>query len=66
MILIDGKKTSLELQAEIAKEVKDLLAKGKKQPHLAAILVGDDPASQTYVRAMFPASRGSSRRRVKV
>jgi len=49
MILIDGKKTSLELQAEIAAEVKELIAKGKKQPHLAAILVGDDPASQTYV-----------------
>jgi len=49
MILIDGKKTSLELQEEIAKEVKELLAKGNKQPHLAAILVGDDPASQTYV-----------------
>ncbi len=49
MILIDGKKTSLELQAEIAIEVKALIANGKKQPHLAAILVGDDPASQTYV-----------------
>jgi methylenetetrahydrofolate dehydrogenase (NADP+)/methenyltetrahydrofolate cyclohydrolase len=49
MILIDGKKISLELQSEIAQEVKDLIAKGKKQPHLAAILVGDDPASQTYV-----------------
>lgn len=49
MILIDGKKTSLELQSEIAEEVKNLISKGKKQPHLAAILVGDDPASQTYV-----------------
>ena len=49
MVLIDGKKISLELQAEIALEVKDIIAKGNKQPHLAAILVGDDPASQTYV-----------------
>jgi len=49
MILIDGKKISLELQSEIAIEVKNLIASGKKQPHLAAILVGDDPASQTYV-----------------
>lgn len=49
MVLIDGKKISLELQAEIAIEVKELIALGKKQPHLAAILVGDDPASQTYV-----------------
>lgn len=50
MILIDGKKTSLELQAEIAIEVKTLLDNGCKQPHLAAILVGEDPASQTYVK----------------
>lgn len=49
MILIDGKKISLELQSEIAVEVKELIANGKKQPHLAAILVGEDPASQTYV-----------------
>lgn len=55
MILIDGKKTSLELQAEIAIEVKALIAKGKKQPHLAAILVGDDPASQTYVNSKVKA-----------
>lgn len=49
MIIIDGKKISLDLQSEIAIEVKELIAKGKKPPHLAAILVGDDPASQTYV-----------------
>jgi methylenetetrahydrofolate dehydrogenase (NADP+)/methenyltetrahydrofolate cyclohydrolase len=49
MVLIDGKKISLELQSEIALEVKDIIIEGKKQPHLAAILVGDDPASQTYV-----------------
>ena len=50
MILIDGKKISLDIQAEIAIEVKALVTSGKKQPHLAAILVGDDPASQTYVK----------------
>lgn len=50
MILIDGKKISLDLQEEIALEVKSLISKGKKTPHLAAILVGDDPASQTYVK----------------
>ena len=55
MILIDGKKISLQLQSEIAIEVKDLIAKGKKQPHLAAILVGDDPASQTYVSSKVKA-----------
>lgn len=55
MILIDGKKISLELQSEIAEEVKQLIAKGQKQPHLAAILVGDDPASQTYVSSKVKA-----------
>lgn len=49
MILIDGKKISLQLQEEISAEVKKIIKAGKKQPHLAAILVGDDPASQTYV-----------------
>ncbi len=55
MILIDGKKISLQLQSEIAAEVKELIAKGKKQPHLAAILVGEDPASQTYVNSKVKA-----------
>ena len=55
MILIDGKKISQELQSEIAVEVKELIANGKKQPHLAAILVGDDPASQTYVNSKVKA-----------
>lgn len=55
MILIDGKKISIELQSEIAVEVKELIANGKKQPHLAAILVGDDPASQTYVNSKVKA-----------
>ena len=39
MILIDGKKISLELQSEIALEVKELIAKGKKQPHLIINLI---------------------------
>ena len=55
MVLIDGKKISLQLQSEIATEVKELIAKGQKQPHLAAILVGDDPASQTYVNSKVKA-----------
>lgn len=47
--IIDGKKISDQLQNEIAEEVKQLKAAGKKTPHLAAILVGDDPASKAYV-----------------
>jgi methylenetetrahydrofolate dehydrogenase (NADP+)/methenyltetrahydrofolate cyclohydrolase len=49
MQLIDGKKISLEIQEEIALEVQQMIAKGLKQPHLAAILVGNDGGSETYV-----------------
>ncbi len=55
MQLIDGKKISLEIQEEIAKEVKDLLSKGHKQPHLAAVLVGNDGGSETYVASKIKA-----------
>ena len=51
MILIDGKKTADDIKLEIAEEVKALLAEGKKQPHLVAILVGHDGGSETYVAA---------------
>ena len=47
--LLDGKKLSDEILTEIAQEVAVLKAKGKKTPHLAAILVGNDGASETYV-----------------
>ncbi|AVM49640.1 bifunctional methylenetetrahydrofolate dehydrogenase/methenyltetrahydrofolate cyclohydrolase FolD [Capnocytophaga sp. oral taxon 878] len=49
MTILDGKKTSETLKKEIAEEVKQLKAAGKKAPHLAAVLVGDDGASLTYV-----------------
>jgi methylenetetrahydrofolate dehydrogenase (NADP+)/methenyltetrahydrofolate cyclohydrolase len=51
MILIDGKKTSQDIRNEIAEEVKIIIAKGGKQPHLAAVLVGNNGASVTYVNA---------------
>ncbi|TXK52177.1 bifunctional methylenetetrahydrofolate dehydrogenase/methenyltetrahydrofolate cyclohydrolase FolD [Pontibacter qinzhouensis] len=49
MTLLDGKKTSEAIQNEIAAEVADIKAKGGKVPHLAAILVGNDGGSVTYV-----------------
>lgn len=55
MQLIDGKKISLEIQEQIAAEVKTLVATGHKQPHLAAILVGNDGGSETYVAAKIKA-----------
>lgn len=51
MIILDGKKTSNDLKDEIAKEVKKIKEKGHKVPHLAAIIVGNDGASLTYVNA---------------
>lgn len=55
MQLIDGKKISLQIQEKIAAEVKQLLAGGFKQPHLAAILVGNDGGSETYVASKIKA-----------
>jgi methylenetetrahydrofolate dehydrogenase (NADP+)/methenyltetrahydrofolate cyclohydrolase len=49
MILLDGKRTSAEVKAEIKIEVEKLKASGGKIPHLAAVLVGNDGASETYV-----------------
>jgi len=51
MVLIDGKKTSAEIKDEIKKEVAEMIDNDIAAPHLAAVLVGEDPASQTYVAA---------------
>ena len=53
--IIDGKKTSAEIKQEIAQEVAAILKNGGKQPHLAAILVGHDGGSETYVAAKIRA-----------
>ena len=47
--IIDGKKVSSDIRKEIADEVVKLKSAGKKVPHLAAILVGNDGSSETYV-----------------
>lgn len=49
MILIDGKATAATIKQEIAQRVKEIVAEGGKRPHLAAILVGHDGGSETYV-----------------
>ena len=49
MVLIDGKKIAAEIKAEIAAEVAEMTARGERAPHLAAILVGHDGGSETYV-----------------
>lgn len=50
MQLIDGKQTAATIKAEIKAEVENIVAGGGKRPHLAAILVGHDGGSETYVR----------------
>lgn len=55
MQLIDGKATAAQIKQEIAKEVAGIVAAGGKQPHLAAILVGHDGGSETYVAAKVKA-----------
>ncbi len=49
MVLIDGKATANQIKNEIAEEVKAIKSKGERAPHLAAVLVGNDGASLTYV-----------------
>ena len=48
--LIDGKATAAAIKQEIAAEVEAIVAGGGKRPHLAAVLVGHDGGSETYVK----------------
>ena len=50
MQLIDGKATAAKIKEEIAQEVEQIVANGGKRPHLAAVLVGHDGGSETYVK----------------
>jgi 5,10-methylene-tetrahydrofolate dehydrogenase/methenyl tetrahydrofolate cyclohydrolase len=54
-ILIDGKKYAEEIRAEVAQKVKEWVAKGNAAPGLATVLVGNDPASHTYVKSKHKA-----------
>lgn len=55
MILLDGKKVSNDIKDEITQQVKKMKARGEKVPHLAAIIVGNDGASLTYVASKVKA-----------
>src|SRR5690625_3245220 len=50
MKIIDGRSLSREIKSEIKLEVDKFIDSGGKAPHLAAVLIGEDPASQAYVR----------------
>ncbi len=56
-MILDGKKAAKELKMEIAKEVAGMIDKNLSTPHLAAVIVGEDPASQTYVRSKEKAAK---------
>lgn len=55
--IIDGRKIAKEIKREIAEEVEKLKAEGKRVPHLAIIIVGDDGASHTYVNGKINACK---------
>lgn len=57
MVLLDGRKTSSDIKDEIAQEVAEIKEQGKKVPHLAAVIVGNDGASLTYVNAKVKACK---------
>jgi methylenetetrahydrofolate dehydrogenase (NADP+)/methenyltetrahydrofolate cyclohydrolase len=57
--IIDGKAAAAEVRAEVAREVAELTARGWPQPGLAVVLVGDDPASEIYVRNKGKATRAA-------
>jgi methylenetetrahydrofolate dehydrogenase (NADP+)/methenyltetrahydrofolate cyclohydrolase len=50
MQILDGRQLAKTIRAELAEEVQKMTKAGKRAPHLAAVLVGEDPASQVYVR----------------
>ena len=50
MTIIDGKATAAQIKQDIAAEVQQMIANGMKRPHLAAVLIGHDGGSETYVR----------------
>lgn len=51
MQILDGKYLAAQIKAEIKEEVDLIVASGRRAPHLVAVLVGSDPASQTYVKS---------------
>lgn len=57
MVLLDGKELAATIKRELAAEVAEMIDRGERAPHLAAVLVGEDPASQTYVASKEKNSR---------
>ena len=49
-VVLSGTELARQIHREIQREVEELVAQGNMRPHLGVVLVGDDPASRTYVR----------------
>ena len=50
-MILDGKRLSLKIRDHVREETKELIIKYNKKPHLVVILIGEDPASQSYVKS---------------
>lgn len=59
--IIDGKRLAAEIQDEVREEIKSWIGNGHRNPCLKAILIGDDPASETYVKKKMIASNSVGR-----
>ena len=66
MELIDGKKVAAQVKQELADEVGRMKAAGCKVPHLVAVLVGNDPASETYVASKGEGLPGSGFQKYRI
>lgn len=62
--IIDGAKIAQDIRRELKVEVDEWVAQGKRRPHLTAVLVGEDPASATYVKNKIQAAREIGKRQI--
>jgi hypothetical protein len=62
--IIDGAKIAQDIRQELKVEVDEWVARGNKRPHLTALLVGEDPASATYVKNKMQAAREIGERQI--
>jgi 5,10-methylene-tetrahydrofolate dehydrogenase/methenyl tetrahydrofolate cyclohydrolase len=64
--IIDGKAIAKQIRQEVKEEVEQMLATGERRPHLSVIIVGEDPASATYVKNKIKACKGAGRYSIMV
>jgi len=62
--IIDGARIAQDIRKELKVEVDEWVAQGNRRPHLTALLVGEDPASATYVKNKMQAAREIGKRQI--